>query len=103
MSDRIRVNLIRALPTNFQALIKYHFKWYLSSQNKIKADADEFEFYSLVVNSPKGLESSVSRAINSIVWQPAITQSLKGILTAGLGGSVKYAAEKLVKGLRARR
>lgn len=45
----------------------------------------------------KDLTLNVSKAIQSTVAWPSFTQSCKGILTAGVGRSVKYAMEKLKK------
>lgn len=49
------------------------------------------------IAADKDLALNVSRAIQSTVAWPSFTQSCKGILTAGIGRSTKYALEKLGK------
>jgi hypothetical protein len=101
MSDRSRVQLIQALPKTFQSILKHHFKWFLSGEGKLKADPDEFEFYSLLVNSP-GLRICVSKSVREIVASPAIAQTFKGFLSAGIFGSLKYVTSKFLKRLNAK-
>lgn len=43
------------------------------------------------------LASHVSKAIQSTVAWPSFSQSVKGVLTAGVGRSIRYATEKLQK------
>lgn len=52
-------------------------------------------------NNPKILQSALSKTIETIVGESALTQSLKGILTAGLISSWKYAIAKRRKYLAA--
>ncbi|XP_058800412.1 phosphatidate cytidylyltransferase, mitochondrial-like [Phymastichus coffea] len=39
----------------------------------------------------------LDQCLRDIVWKSSVTQSLKGIITAGLGKSVKYSAAKIMK------
>lgn len=39
----------------------------------------------------------LDEVLKDIVWKSSVSQSLKGILTAGLSKSVKYSAEKILK------
>lgn len=48
------------------------------------------------------IETCAGKTIRDIVARPALTQSIKGILTGGLVKSVKYAAEKFQKKLSAK-
>lgn len=50
-----------------------------------------------LIASDKDLALNVSKAIQSTVAWPSFTQSCKGVLTAGVSRSVKYALEKLKK------
>lgn len=44
----------------------------------------------------------VARAISSIVKRSSLSQSLKGLITAGLSKSINYSCRKLVKSLKSR-
>ncbi|CAN6606901.1 phosphatidate cytidylyltransferase, mitochondrial [Trichomonascus vanleenenianus] len=49
------------------------------------------------IAADKALPDQMSHAIRQTVAWPSLTQSMKGILTAGVGRSIRYSAEKLKK------
>lgn len=87
MDPVTRGKMVHRLPANFRA------KLYAGYQSKY-ATAESLD---QSIATDAGLAQAVSAAIRSTVAWPSLTQSLKGVATAGVGRSVKYAAEKLRK------
>lgn len=78
-----RGNMVSRLPSDFR-------KRLYSKYGSGELDSKE------IAVDPQ-LTQNVSKAIRSTVGWPSFTQSVKGVLTAGVGRSVKYASEKLQK------
>lgn len=47
--------------------------------------------------------TSLTIELRTIVARPALTQSLKGLFTAGLGKSVRYSMAKVAKWIQGRK
>ena len=101
MSERLRVALVRNLPPRVQDLLMYHYKWYLS-RHHTGSQIPTADLVAMMVDSP-GLEDCVGKTLKDIVAVPAINQSLKGLLSAGVGGSLKYVLEKMSKSIAAKK
>lgn len=95
MGYRIRSKLVTELPANIQSKIKSNYENYLVKNWKAR-DADDIKFVSDLVRCDK-LELHVLKAIRDIVAYPALSQGMKGIISAGITGSMSYAGSKMVK------
>ncbi|EGF76334.1 hypothetical protein BATDEDRAFT_92831 [Batrachochytrium dendrobatidis JAM81] len=89
-------SMIRQLPKKLYSIIKYHHLWYLSRSGKLNTDMTEPALSQSIVQSPE-LTLYVEKALADVVAIPALTQSIKGVLTAGVSRSIKYAGEKIGK------
>lgn len=112
-----RGNMVRRLPKSFRE------KLYFQYQRKYAIPALEFEkmigktedeermqkkqggeFEQRIVKGGEDeIRKEVSSVIKSTIGWPSATQSTKGVLTAGVGKSVKYLGEKIGKWKNARK
>ena len=107
-----RGNMVRRLPKRFRE------KLYFEYQAKFKIPRGEFnalmeassdddkerirrreggEFEQRIARDEEGLRTEVTQVIEKTIRWPSLTQSLKGLLTAGVARSWKYASEKRAK------
>ncbi|TPX64437.1 phosphatidate cytidylyltransferase [Spizellomyces sp. 'palustris'] len=94
---RLRASLVQKLPKHMNALVQNYHRWYISRTEKIRQlDIQEPELSVSVVSSPE-LPRYIEKSLADIVRRPAITQSVKGVFTAGLGRAYVYAKNKLAK------
>ncbi|KAJ3262068.1 DnaJ sub B member 13 [Boothiomyces macroporosus] len=98
MSIKLRGNLIQKLPKNFQTLLQHHYLWSISKAGGKSVNREE-PFYSQGIADSPYVSNCVAKTVRDIVGQPAITQSIKGIFTAGLSRTFKYSMEKFNKKL----
>ena len=96
MDIEARTALLLQLPANLrQAIASRHSA--VTSHNPTSVGA-------IAVNSTaETLAHEVRQGIASIIRSTSLTQSLKGVATAGLAPSARYAAQKLLKMFRAAR
>ncbi|KAJ3274921.1 Mitochondrial translocator assembly and maintenance protein 41 [Terramyces sp. JEL0728] len=102
MSIKLRGSLIQKLPKNFQTLLQHHYLWSLSKAGEKSVNREE-PFYSQSIAESPHISSCVSKTVRDIVGYPAITQSIKGIFTAGLSRTFTYSMEKINKKLTAKK
>ena len=89
---------LKNLPKAFQSRVIARFQRRFPVFNNY----DDQELFERMAEHPE-LRTIIRDAIVKTTFRPSITQSLKGILTAGLTPSVKYARRKLMKGLDAKK
>jgi translocator assembly and maintenance protein 41 len=85
--------------------MKHHYLWSLSKEGKNslnETEREELEF-AQTMGQYSNIESVVRKSVRDIVAFPAVTQSLKGIVTGGLTKSLKYVGEKLGKQINAKK
>ncbi|KAJ3315360.1 Mitochondrial translocator assembly and maintenance protein 41 [Blyttiomyces sp. JEL0837] len=101
---RLRGNLVLGLPKRLRERVVGAYLNARGGSGGVSASdgIDNQELAQEIAASPKA-KTIVLRAIGDIVRLPALTQSIKGIITAGPIKSVKYASEKLKKGLAAKK
>lgn len=113
MDPKKRGNMVRRLPRSFRAKLyfRYQSKFQIPQRDfdKMWEESDDTDptrvkkqqgsaFDQRVANDRQDdLRTEVKRAIKSTVQWPSATQSLKAIVTAGLGRSVRYVREKMAK------
>ncbi|TPX48791.1 phosphatidate cytidylyltransferase [Synchytrium endobioticum] len=94
---KLRALMLQQLPKGFFERIGHHHRWYLSRvgyQNN--APQEESAFSQSIVESPE-IALYTQKALAETIRWPALSQSLKGILTAGLVRSWQYVLAKLKK------
>jgi mitochondrial translocator assembly and maintenance protein 41 len=98
MHVKLRRALLQGLPDHLVARIHNYHRWYLSRTlaSPGYAAKEEPAFTDSLVTSPE-LELYVAKGLGEIVAGPALTQSLKGFLSAGPGKSLAYVLAKLRK------
>lgn len=103
-----RGNMVVRLPYDFREKL---YRQYQSKYQRVESEFsnnensyhdDNFHLrngtsFDQSIAADSRLSNNVSRAIRSTVSWPSFTQSCKGVLTAGVGRSIKYALEKLSK------
>ncbi|KAL5520148.1 hypothetical protein ACEPAG_1808 [Sanghuangporus baumii] len=93
MSPQTRSALVKKLPETLRSRLINRF----SSRPDIPAkEADESAFW-LRVAGDNSLEEVLRSEMRSIVRYPAAVQTAKGIVSAGLGKSIRYSAAKVGK------
>lgn len=94
---KIRGAMIQKLPKRMQEKMQYHHRWYLNRTNQIRnANTEEPHFSQSIANSPE-LSDYVRKSISEIIRWPALSQSFKGFLSAGVIKSTTYMTKKLLK------
>lgn len=97
MNSTRRGNMVVRLPSDLRELLYARYTRKLGmepSDEPGRTVCDEFEKN---VASDKTLPQEMARAIRHTVAWPSLTQSVKGILTAGIVKSAQYSLEKLRK------
>ncbi|KAJ3313091.1 Mitochondrial translocator assembly and maintenance protein 41 [Boothiomyces sp. JEL0838] len=95
------VDIITELPNvNYLAdgSLEHHYLWSISKAGGKSVNREE-PFYSQGIADSPYVSNCVAKTVRDIVGQPAITQSIKGIFTAGLSRTFKYSMEKFNKKL----
>ncbi|KAI8815750.1 mitochondrial matrix Mmp37-domain-containing protein [Fimicolochytrium jonesii] len=96
---RLRATAIQKLPKTLHDKI---YTYYKADHPQDGTTLEEPKFSQTVAKSDK-VAAYVEKSLADIVRHPAITQSLKGFLTAGLRRAVIYAWAKLKKGMKGKR
>ncbi|RHZ52888.1 hypothetical protein Glove_456g24 [Diversispora epigaea] len=94
-SPKARAQMIQKLPRILKNKVQEEYKMAMIRKG-ITLPSDEKEIFKNIASSedyPKYIETG----LRQIIFWPAITQSLKGILTAGMFKSGKYISNKLGK------
>ncbi|EIW71241.1 hypothetical protein TREMEDRAFT_16117, partial [Tremella mesenterica DSM 1558] len=89
------ISLLSSLPANLRS------KFPISTISDVTS-AENGEFWKQVVQDPR-YKAVVQNELRHIVRRPALTQSIKGLFTAGLSKSVWYSWAKVRKWLKSRR
>jgi len=92
-SAKARAALVRKLPATLLGQIESH---YISLYSEPSFDSDPSAFW-LKVGAEETLPRTIDKELSSIVRWPATVQSLKGIVSAGVGKSIRYGATKVGK------
>ena len=96
MHVKLRGGMLQALPASIRDKTKSHHLWYLSRDSRKNISREEPSFCQSIVSSPE-IDRYVEKALGQVVGRPAITQSLKGLLSAGFVKSVSYGLDKIKK------
>ncbi|CEG81288.1 hypothetical protein RMATCC62417_15509 [Rhizopus microsporus] len=87
--------MVKKLPkTLYDKVLRQHRQY--ASANNINVPEDMSLVYEQVAQSDQ-LVSFIDKGLTEIIGRTALTQSIKGILTAGPIKTVRYASEKLSK------
>lgn len=100
MDPVFRGNMVFRLPDTFREKLYTHYKnkySLVASETPVASETSQCGKFEQDIASDPELAGAVSKAIRSTVAWPSLTQSVKGVLTAGVGRSIKYATEKLQK------
>lgn len=84
---------MRKLPSTLRARVEAHYSRAGDAPSK---ESDEAAFYARIAAEPR-LADTVQREVANIVRPHATMQTVKGIVSAGPGKSLKYAAAKIGK------
>jgi translocator assembly and maintenance protein 41 len=101
MNPRLRGTMIGSLPKSFQEKLRHNYLWSLSREGLTNINRDE-PLFTQQMGQFHAIGECASKTIRDVVARPALIQSFKGIATAGLIKSVKYAAEKVKKKVTAK-
>ncbi|KAH8114558.1 Mmp37-domain-containing protein [Phellopilus nigrolimitatus] len=93
MSPHTRAAHIKKLPFNLRTRLASRYSARAAIPPK---EADESAFW-LKIAGDKDLENVLQSEMSAIVRYPAAVQTAKGIVSAGIGKSVRYSAEKIGK------
>ncbi|VVT58372.1 uncharacterized protein SAPINGB_P006173 [Magnusiomyces paraingens] len=98
MDPKPRGNMVARLPTDFRNKIYLQYSSSPVQDHPMGSKLDQ-----KIAADVAGLQGQVARAIKNTVQWPSFTQSVKGVLTAGVYRSTKYALEKLSKARTAKK
>ncbi|KZT42670.1 mitochondrial matrix Mmp37 [Sistotremastrum suecicum HHB10207 ss-3] len=93
MSPTARSNHLRKLPSRLLGGVNER---YSVASSHASREADESAYYLQMAGYPD-LSSYIEGELKNIVRGPATSQSIKGIISAGLGQSIRYSASKVGK------
>ncbi|KAI0076700.1 Mmp37-domain-containing protein [Panus rudis PR-1116 ss-1] len=92
MAPQTRAAHLKKLPTNLRNRVTNHY----SSSDALVKDADESVYWARLAED-QNLPHVIERELASIVRYPSTVQTLKGIVSAGVGKSLRYSAQKIGK------
>ncbi len=107
-----RGNMVVRLPTSFKHKIYKSYSEKFSNELAKDEQAQEFlakrtktsnatplpsTSFDQKIASDDQLKQQISQSIRDTITRPSISQTLKGVMTAGFGRSIKYASEKASK------
>ncbi|EMR11035.1 hypothetical protein PNEG_00632 [Pneumocystis murina B123] len=100
-----RANMIQQLPKKFKDRLYYAYNQKpkykeISHKNKLHENHDN-SFEEMIVKDAH-FHNEITKAIETTVRWPSISQSLKGILTGGINKSWRYLTEKIDKNVNAK-
>ncbi|KIM31054.1 hypothetical protein M408DRAFT_327946 [Serendipita vermifera MAFF 305830] len=98
-SPKTKAAHVRKLPSELRSRIEAQFAGKPGVPSK---DSDEPEYWSRLAGD-SSLPDLVQSEVNSIVRYSSTIQTAKGLITSGVGTSVKYAGKKIVKYWQGRR
>jgi len=93
-----RANMVARLPSSFKSILYRHYarKFNVPLGQLQSGDAFGGEF-EMKVAADEGLRAEVKRSIRETVGWVSFVQTVKGLLTAGVGRSIKYVFAKIGK------
>ncbi|CDS03294.1 hypothetical protein LRAMOSA00696 [Lichtheimia ramosa] len=95
VNPRFRELMIRKLPsTLYKKLVDEHKLWAL--RNGVSIPEDNIELHQQIAMSP-ALNKNMQSSLQQIIAAPALTQTIKGVFTAGPVKTTRYALSKLIK------
>lgn len=99
MDPTRRGNMVFRLPTEFRQKLYTRFQSKYESSTLVEGNSSGLRgsLFDQEIAGDANLAAGVSKAIHNTVYWPSLSQSAKGILTAGVGRSIRYATEKLQK------
>ena len=118
MDPITRGHMVRRLPKSFRQKLyfEYQAKFHIprGEFNEMLAKAQDEDpdhirrreggpFEQRIAKDTEGIKTEVKQVIEKTVRWPSFTQSVKGVVTAGVGRSWRYAVEKREKNLASRR
>ncbi|KAK9459747.1 mitochondrial matrix Mmp37-domain-containing protein [Lipomyces oligophaga] len=110
MSPIPRGNMVIRLPPSFRQKLYARYTSLLSIEPNLQTPESSSDLSRLVgsefeqlVAADENLPKEVARAIYHTVYWPSMTQSAKGLLTAGFSKSIKYLGEKISKNKAAKK
>ncbi|KAG0171011.1 Mitochondrial translocator assembly and maintenance protein 41 [Apophysomyces sp. BC1015] len=94
-NPRFRGLMVQKLPKTLynKVLVEHRSQ---AARNNTDVPEDKIELHQQIAASPE-LSSYIDRGLRDIIGRTALTQSIKGIVTAGPWRTSRYAAEKLGK------
>lgn len=95
-SAKYRASLLRKLPQVPRDRMRRRYAHLLNPTQPDSGDTDEAAFWMKVADEP-GLRAGLATELSTIIRGPAVSQSLKGLVTAGPAKSTRYALAKVRK------
>ncbi|ORZ23414.1 mitochondrial matrix Mmp37 [Absidia repens] len=100
-NPKFRGLMVQKLPrTLYDQVVNQHRT--RASRNKIDLPLNKAEMYQQIAASSY-LPKYMDQSLRSIIARPAMTQSIKGIFTAGITKSTRYASAKLGKWIKGKK
>ncbi|KAI9497008.1 mitochondrial matrix Mmp37 [Zychaea mexicana] len=95
LNPHFRGLMVQKLPTTLYRKVLDEHRIH-SVRNKVTVPEDKLELHRQIASSPE-LTQYINTSLRQIVAGPAMSQSVKGIFTAGPLKTTRYALEKLLK------
>jgi hypothetical protein len=96
-SPQARALLLRKLPSNLRTRIDTRYQYLEGSTSGASSPTRDENVYWHKVGAASDLTNVMQSEMAKIVKGPATMQGLKGLVSAGLGKSLRYGAEKVGK------
>ncbi|RIA95597.1 mitochondrial matrix Mmp37 [Glomus cerebriforme] len=97
-SPKARAHMIQKLPKTLKYKVQEEHRMVLAGKG-IQWPSDDMDACKSIINSGNHIEY-IDTSLKEIIFRPTLSQSIKGILTAGLFKSTKYTASKIGKWIR---
>ncbi|GBC04001.1 hypothetical protein RclHR1_05460004 [Rhizophagus clarus] len=94
-SPKAKAQMIQKLPRTLKYKIQEEHRMVLASKG-IQWPSDDMDACKSIVNSGNYIEY-INTSLEDIIFRPTLSQSIKGILSAGLSKSTKYTFSKIGK------
>ncbi|KAI8072545.1 mitochondrial matrix Mmp37 [Gongronella butleri] len=100
LNPKFRGLMVQKLPRTLYDLIMKEHRDH-AARKHIEVPLNKFATYQQIAASPD-LPLYMDQSLRAVIGRPALTQSIKGIFTAGIGKSSRYASAKLGKWVKAK-
>ncbi|SAL99186.1 hypothetical protein [Absidia glauca] len=97
-NPKFRGLMVQKLPRTLYDHVLHQHRTF-ASKHKLDLPFNKSEMYQQIAASPE-LPMYMDKSLRSIITRPALTQSVKGIFTAGVLKSTRYASAKLGKWIK---